>query len=205
MIYFIKPSDVIKRIRDTIATAEANLDLPEGFVAYSNRVGGSAMIAELDESNVQNLLRPSCYVVLSNGSGITSGDVMNLHQNIVCGFDIVLLLDTKDTRKQSAEERAASFMDLFIYCLNGWKPIDSKYDACSPLRFVSDSVAYSGRDSYLRIYSFAYDVQFAASDDLLDDPTDFDIQNFEKFFADLVMSDTVDEIEVQKTDLYDTV
>jgi hypothetical protein len=200
MVYFIKPSDIITRLRSTIAQAESNLTLPEGFVSYSNRVAGSAYVSGLTETNIQQMQTPCCFVTLANGYTI-SNSMENLDQNIINGFDVILVLDTVDPRKQTAEEISIGFRNIITYCLNGWKV--PNYPAASPLRLVSDSTVYADKSKYVRVMTFMYDVKFIASEDLLKDETDFNMANFERFFADLLIGETEREVGLQVTDMYD--
>ena len=200
-IYFIKPSEVIERIRQTITLAEANLSLPPEFDSYSQNVGGSAYISELTEANIQELPSPSCFVVLSDGTANTKV-IENLDQDIFHGFDIVVVIDTEDRRKQTAEETIVTFKALLLYCLNGWKPLG--YACASPLRYVGDSTVFSDKPKYVRVFTFVQDTRFIASQDALGDlPEDYDLQNFENFFADLFASEHEDPIQLQVLDMND--
>lgn len=200
MVTFIKPSDVIKRIRSTIALAEANLDLPEGFVSYAQRVGGSSHIADITEENVQALPTPSCFVTLEDGTANTNRTEV-LEQDLFDGFNITIILDAVDRRKQTAEEHIVIFKELLLYCLNGWSP--SGYPSASPLRFVTDYTAFSGRDKYVRVFKFMYDTRFAVPEDLID-TNDYDLRNFEKFISDLLPVENKNLIVgEQNIDLYE--
>jgi len=184
MVYFIKPSEVIERLRTVIAAAEAAMDLPSGFVSFSNRIGGSGKLDQLTDSDVQNFPTPSCFVTLTDNSAVTTS-VAVVEQDIFHGFDITVVLDTVDTRHQQAEESIVPFKELIIYCLNGWKPTDSKYSSASPLRLVGDSTMFSDGSKYVRTFTFAQEIRFKACEDGYNDQADFDIQNFENFFAEL--------------------
>jgi hypothetical protein len=131
MIRFIKPSEVIDRIRSTIVQATADLEIPPGFKTYDQRVGGSAYLSSITDSDIQNFPTPSIIVGLTD-NGVVNKKTITVHQEIYHGFDVILILDTVDSRKQTAEEKAVVFKELLIYCLNGWKP--DGYGAATPLR-----------------------------------------------------------------------
>ena len=196
MVYFIKPSDVIKRIRSTIVTIEATLDLPAGFKSYGQNVGGSAFLNSITDTDVQNFPTPSCFVVLTDNTNNTNR-TEKVDQDVFHGFDIVVVLDTVDSRQQEAEERIVTFKELLIYCLNGWKP--TKYTDGSPLRLVGDSTVFSDKSKYVRVFTFAQDTRFNSCADGYHDNTEFDLQNFENFFADLHAGDS--QLKLQLTDL----
>jgi hypothetical protein len=182
MVTFIKPSDVIKRIKETILAAEATLDLPPGFDSYANRVAGSAYLEDITETGIQNLKSPSCFVTLTDGT-TTTNVIETVDQDIFHGFDIIVILDTEDRRKQTAEENIIAFKEILLYCLNGWEPVG--YECSSPLRFVGDATVFSDKAKYIRVFTFMQDTRFIASKDGLGNQDDYDIQNFENFLATL--------------------
>lgn len=205
MIHFTKPSEVIERIRDTIVRATPDMDFPDDFVTYDQRVLGAADLTTITEENVHMMESPSCFVLLAEGSSIINS-IMNLDENMFHGFDIAVVLDTVDRRQQTAEESSVWFKDLFTYCLNGWIP-PSAGTSGSPLQYLTDYTAFSNRSKYVRVYSFVQDFKFLARQDGLGDlPEDYDLQNFESFFADLYATETGLDgpaVEMSVTDMYD--
>jgi len=203
MVHFIKPSEVIERIRTTIVAATADLEIPVGFDTYDQRVGGSAYLSSITDADIQNFPTPSIFVSLTD-NGVFNRQKERVDQDIFHGFDIVLVLDTVDSRKQTAEEGAITFKELLIYCLNGWKPIG--YPSGTPLRLVGDSTVFSDKSKYVRVFTFEQDVHFNACEDGMCCAADFDVQNFENFFADLYATELGLEgldTKLQVTDLYE--
>ncbi len=203
MIEFIKPSEVIERIRETISIAEADLSLPDGFVTYADRVGGSAEANAITQENVQSLPSPSVFVTLIDGSALTNS-YTDLDQDIYHGFSIIVILNTKDSRKQTAEETIVTMKELLLYCLNGWKPI--KYTSANSLRYTDDYTIATDRTTYVQAFNFIYTTHFIASEDGLGVlPEEYNIENFDTFFANLFATETgLDgmSIGVEATDLY---
>jgi hypothetical protein len=203
MVTFIKPSEVIIRIKETILAAEANLDLPPGFVSYSERVAGSAYLEDITETGIQNLKTPSCFVTLTDGTA-TTNVIETVDQDIFHGFDIIVILDTQDRRKQTAEENIIPFKEILLYCLNGWEPVG--YPCSSPLRFIGDTTVFSDKSKYVRVFTFIQDTRFIASQDSLGNQDEYDLQNFEKFLATLYATEQGEDgpaVGVQVIDMND--
>ena len=198
---FIRPSQVIKRLRETIDQATQELDIPPNFITYGDRVGGSGYISEIVDTDIQNLPTPSIFVVLSDVNTITN-EPLTVDQNIFHGFTILVVLDTIDSRKQTAEEKVVTFKELLIYCLNGWHPNGNiNGNPATPLRFIGDASVYTDRTKYVRAFNFEQDYHFSGCSDKLVDAT---LDNFESFFADLLTVENEQLItKAQVTDMYD--
>lgn len=212
MITFPKPSDIIIQIKQTIARATADLELPPDFVTYEQRVGGSGYLSEITETDIQNMQTPSVFVVLSDNTTDTI-DPLAVRQHIYHGFDIVVVLDTKDSRKQSVEEQAVFFKDLLVYSLNGYMPFNhetgEEYAGISPLRFLGDSTIYSDKTKYVRLFQFVTDSIFEYCQDGMSQDDDYNLDYFRSFFADMICKNDEasinpePKIELQVTDLND--
>jgi len=186
MVRFTKPSDVIERLRTTIALVEAAVGIPpEG--SFQTRVLGTGRIEEITESELQRLPRPCLLVSLMDTSTETT-NTYPVHQHILHGFDIGLVLDTKDARQQYAEEKVPYFKEMLVYALNGWLPRDYQTDTgLSPFRFLGDIGLFSDKSSYVRLFSFVQDAQFSAlQDGLGSTETELNLANFESFYADMI-------------------
>lgn len=212
MIVFPKPSDIIIQIKKTIAQATADLQLPPEFITYEQRVGGSGYLSEITETDIQNMQTPSVFVVLADNVTDTLHPI-SVTQNIYHGFDILVVLDTKDSRKQSVEEQAVVFKDLLVYSLNGFLPFNpdtgEPYEGITPLRFTGDSTIYSDKTKYIRLFQFELDARFVYCEDGMLQDDEYNLDYFRSFFADMICQkdeasiNPEPHLEIQVTDLND--
>lgn len=149
---FIPPSELIKRLRET---------MPQ----FADRVAGGAQFDAFEDDT--DIPVPSAFVMLGNNGAETLSIQTSLQQRIPHTFDIVLYLDSKDLRKQEPEELSVAFKKDIIRALNGWKP--EAYPDSTILAFTGDQLHDTAADRYARIFQFEQSVDFDSSYDGLDD------------------------------------
>ncbi len=189
MMQFIPPSIVIERIREIVPS-------------FSDRVAGAGQFEAIGD--IQECPSPSCFVLLSDNTADTISMQTSLQQNVFHGFDVLLVLEAIDRRKQEAEEVSIMFKAMILNALNGWKPSDEIYDSSDPLKFIGDSYVSTDRSRYVRVFKFIQDYYWDGNSGEGEGPHELGI--FDKFFADLVLEDSSEStlpIQMQATDIYD--
>ena len=162
---FIPPSLVIERLR-----AEIPL--------FADRIAGAAQFEAIED--IQNCDVPALFVLLRDNDAETISNQTSLRQEVDHGFELLLVQDSYDVRKQEAEEISVMFKALILDALNGWLP--AGYENSDPLEFGGDSFIESDRSRYVRRYTFNAPVTWCGNSQE-DDGQALGI--FDKFFADL--------------------
>ena len=168
MMTFVKPSEVIKRIRAIIPS-------------FADRVAGAAQFDAIED--IARIDLPACFVMLTDSNADTVSIQTQLKQDIYHGMDVLVVLDAVDIRKQEAEEVMVGFKEILIYALNGWLP-DNADTSGSPLRFVGDIWRSTDRARYMRIFRFIQDYTWNQGDDGSNE--DDTLGNFDTFISSVV-------------------
>lgn len=179
---FLTPSDLIKRIREIVP-------------GFADRVAGAAQYDAIED--IAKISLPACFVMLTDNAAETISNQTSLKQDVAHGFDVVVILDGVDKRKQEAEEAVVAFKEMLLYALNGWLPEDADEDA-APLEFNGDIYRDANAARYVRVFRFSQDYAWASD---TDGHHADDLPNFDKFFADITFG-TEGVLPVQITDLY---
>jgi hypothetical protein len=181
---FIPPSEVIKRLRTKIPL-------------FANRIAGAAQFEAIED--IQNCAVPAMFVLLMDNVADTISNQTSLRQTVWHGFDILLVQDAVDKRKQEAEEISVVMKALVVDALNGWLP--AGYTNTGPLEFQGDSFVESDRSRYVRRYAFLSDTTWCGVDQ---DDSEQPLGIFDKFYADLLLADHEEALalNIQITNLY---
>lgn len=191
-VNFLPPSEVIKQIRATVPS-------------FADRVAGAAQFDAIED--IQNCAVPACFVMLSDNTAETLSMQTSLTQDVFHGFDVMLVLDSVDRRKQEAEEVSTVFKGMLLHALNGWKPVqgteegDPDYTASSPLEFIGDSYVDSDRSRYVRTYRFIQDARWCSNGDGVGEGGQGDLGNFDTFLASILVNNTDKALPVEITKL----
>jgi hypothetical protein len=181
---FIPPSIIIERLRTSIPS-------------FANRIAGAAQFDAIED--IQNCEVPALFVLLQDNTAETLANQTSIRQEVAQGFDILLVLDSVDLRKQEPEEISVGFKAEILNSLNGWKP--SGYDNSDPLEFQGDSFVESDRSRYVRRYEFMSNSIWCGGED---QNTGQALGIFNTFLADLLLADHEDALalNVQIDNLY---
>jgi hypothetical protein len=173
---FIPPSVIITRLRSSIPS-------------FANRIAGAAQFDAIED--IQNCTVPALFVLLQDNTTDTLSNQTSLRQDVGHGFDILLVQDSKDLRKQEAEEISVGFKGLILDSLNGWLP--AGYGNSDPLEFQGDDFVESDRSRYVRRYEFTSNAIWCGGED---ENTGQALGIFDKFFAGVLLADHEDALAI---------
>jgi hypothetical protein len=164
---------------------------------FANRIAGAAQFEAIED--IQNCVVPALFVLLRDNVAETIANQTSLRQEVDHGFDILLVQESFDLRKQEAEEISVVFKGLLLDALNGWLP--AGYDNAAPLEFGGDSFIEADRSRYVRMYTFNAPETWCGNNNEDDGQA---LGDFDKFFADLLIADHDDApaSQVQLNNLY---
>jgi hypothetical protein len=134
------------------------LQLRQYCPLFAGRIAGGIDFDAVKAS--QQVDRPGAFVI-ATGDDATENDIENgVRQNIIDSFDVVVILDTKDSRGQLAVDVLHEIRAQLWRALVGWKPAP-EYDL---ITYDGGSLVQIDRALVIYRYSFSSAFQLARND-----------------------------------------
>lgn len=180
---FVKPSEVIKRLRDVrdilTAKAEAAGKTPIDFKVYPG--GEMPLILK----SAKNSLPMSLFVFNSSNTGQITTTAGNSPMEYVTNIGIAFVYEADDDKMAQADELATQMREFICAATMTWDSDDISGN--EPVRLTTDSPSPSqGQSTYVHIFVLEQDTEVSEScfDDLFD--TEWgDLEWFERSTTDM--------------------